>query len=167
MADPSGFPNKFKNNFLNILIIVFAAATIYLAYSFVTRMTAVPPAFKRKDFVSDTNSFRRTLPRPGQTLQIDVKNGCGARGVADRFTEYLRTNGFDVVETGNFTTSDIKTTMVIDRAGNMKNARTIANALGVSEKYVIEQINKDFLLDATVVIGADYQSLYPFRESNK
>jgi ssDNA-specific exonuclease RecJ len=95
-------------------------------------------------------------------LQIDVQNGCGVSGIADKFTEFLRSKGFDVVEMGNFTTQDIKTTMVIDRAGNMKNAKRVASSLGVSDKYVIQQMNKNYFLDATVVIGKDYAELYPF-----
>ena len=35
-------------------------------------------------------------------IQIEVLNGCGIAGIANRFTGVLRSNGFDVVETGNF-----------------------------------------------------------------
>jgi hypothetical protein len=56
--------------------------------------------------------------------------------------------------------------MVIDRAGNMKNAKRVAQALGISEKYVIQQMNSNYFLDATVVIGKDYEELLPFKTKN-
>jgi len=156
---------RFKNYLLNTLIITFAVLAIYLAYSFVMHMTA-PASDSRqtKDLTSDTSFSPVRRPPPRQTLQIEVRNGCGVQGIASKFTDYLRGNGFDVVETGNFATSDIKKTMVLDRTGDMKNAKRVAAVLGIPEKYVIQQINKDILLDATVVIGADYLTLKPFAE---
>jgi hypothetical protein len=44
----------------------------------------------------------------------------------------------------------------------MKNAKRVADALGISEKYVIQQTNNNYFLDATVVIGMDYADLKPF-----
>lgn len=158
--------HKFKNYSLNLLIIVFAVLTIYFAYSFVMHMTAPSADTKSGGISSDTSSIQSRRPPPRQTLQIEVRNGCGVQGIAGKFTDFLRANGFDVVETGNFSKSDINKTMVIDRVGEMKNAKKVAAVLGVAEKYVIQQINRDFLLDATVVIGADYSALNPFKDSH-
>ena len=94
-----------------------------------------------------------------QVIQIEVLNGCGVSGVASDFTQKLRSNGFDVVESGNFDNFDVRQTMIIDRAGNPENARKIAHALGVDESQIIEESSDDFYLDATVVVGADYDQL--------
>lgn len=133
-------------------------------YNFISRMGGSSSGTKQKENASDTSSLHIIQQPSRQTLQIDVKNGSGIQGIANKFTDYLRANGFDVVETGNFTASDIKTTMVIDRIGNLNNAKKIASSLGVSEKYVIQQISKDYFLDATVVIGKDYTELNPFKQ---
>jgi hypothetical protein len=66
---------------------------------------------------------------------------------------------------GNFSSQDLKTSMVIDRTGNIKNALLVANSLGIPEKNVIQQINKNYFLDATVVVGRDYLELIPFKEN--
>ncbi|MEX2364030.1 MAG: LytR C-terminal domain-containing protein, partial [Balneolaceae bacterium] len=60
-------------------------------------------------------------------IQIEVLNGCGISGIANSYTGILRTNGFDVVETGNFETFDIQETIVISRSGVMDNAYRVAN----------------------------------------
>lgn len=92
-------------------------------------------------------------------IQIEVLNGCGVPGLATKFTSVLRQNGFDVVESGNFESFDITRTIVIDRTGNSENARRVARALGLPEERIIREISPDFYLDATVVIGSDYESL--------
>ena len=152
--------SKFKHYSVNILIILLAVLTLYLFYNLFKRLTTTQTETKTQ--VVDSTTYLTKQPSGG-TLQIDVQNGCGVSGIADKFTEYLRSKGFDVVEMGNFTTQDIKTTMVIDRAGSMKNAKRVALALGISEKFVIQQMNKNYFLDATVVIGKDYEELLPFK----
>lgn len=95
----------------------------------------------------------------GSIIQIEVLNGCGVPGLANQFTTVLRKNGFDVVETGNFDNFNIEETLVIARTFKTENARRVAEALGVNEKNVIVEASDDFYLDATVVIGSDYQNL--------
>lgn len=115
--------------------------------------------------------FRVVVPRihsdrdaGGQTLisdiiQVQVLNGAGRAGLANRFTAALRKNGFDVVETGNFESFDIPSTYVIDRLGNIENARRVARALNLDEDRIVREISEGFYLDATVVIGLDYDTL--------
>jgi len=164
-AGSSGFVKKFKNYSLNILIVLLALLTIYLLYNFVKRTTTEQPVEKTP--TADTTLHNLTKQPSNKTLQIDVQNGSGVQGIANKVMEYLRANGFDVVEMGNFAVSDIKTSMVIDRAGNMRNAKRVAENLGISDKYVIQQVNKNYFLDATVVVGKDYLELNPFKQNNK
>ena len=152
--------SKIKHYSINFAIILFALLTIYLIYNLYLRIST--PQSEIKTTVKDTVTHLTKQPT-GSTLQIDVQNGCGVPGIADKFTEFLHSKGFDVVEKGNFSTSDIKTSMVIDRAGNMKNAKRVAQALGISEKFVIQQMNSNYFLDATVVIGMDYEELAPYK----
>lgn len=94
-----------------------------------------------------------------EIIQIEVLNGCGVPGIANAYTGLLRSNGFDVVETGNFESFDLQETIVISRSGVMDNAYRVANALGISEQNVIRESSPDFFLDVSVVIGHDYEKL--------
>jgi hypothetical protein len=162
-SDGSGdFSGKLKHYSVNTAIIILAVLTVYLLYNFVKRQVT-PQNETVKTQVDTTNKITRQPS--GSTLQIDVQNGSGVPGIADKFTEYLRQKGFDVVEMGNFSSSDVKTSMVIDRAGNMRNAKRVAASIGISEKYVIQQMNNNYFLDATVVIGKDYGELLPVKQT--
>lgn len=94
-----------------------------------------------------------------EIIQIEVLNGCGVSGIANAYTSLLRSNGFDVVETGNFESFDLQETIIISRSGIMDNAYRVANALGVSRENVIRESSDDFYLDVSVIIGHDFEKL--------
>ncbi len=98
---------------------------------------------------------------PSRVIQLDVLNGCGARGAGAKFTKFLRGSGFDVVEMKNYGSSRVARTIVIDRVGNLEAARRVAAALGVAESNVVQQLNPDYFVDVSVVIGEDHVSLNP------
>ncbi len=100
---------------------------------------------------------------PSEIIQVDVLNGCNVPGIADRFTEFLRNNKIDVVNIGNYINNDIDETIIIDRIGNKANAYKIAEVLGVRRENVIQQLNENYLLDVTIIIGKDYYNLKPLR----
>lgn len=140
------------NFVLNIVIFLLVALIIYLVFSV---------AMKFGDDSSQTPKNNTEVV--SEIIQVDVLNGCGKKGAADRFTDFLRNNKIDVVKTDNYISFDIDKTMVIDRIGNMANARKIADLLGISRKNVIQQLNKDYFLDVTVIIGKDYYNLAPLK----
>jgi hypothetical protein len=98
---------------------------------------------------------------PSKVIQLDVQNGCGAKGAGAKFTQFLRASGFDVVDVKNYSSSRVARTLVIDRLGNLTAAKKVAAALGVAESNVIQQINPDYFVAVSVVIGEDYPSLNP------
>lgn len=98
-----------------------------------------------------------------EIIQVEVLNGCGVGGIADRFTDFLRNNKFDVVNMGNYIRFDMDETIVIDRTGNKANALFVAKALGVKKENVIQQLNNDYFLDVSIVTGRDYYTLQPFK----
>jgi LytR cell envelope-related transcriptional attenuator len=137
---------------LDILIGLLVIVVGYLSYSLINRQVLHPPVDSGKDGVA-----------PGEIIQIDVLNGSGLQGAAGSCTSYLRARGFDVVEMRNYKTSDVDESLVIDRIGNLQNAEKVAYALGITKKNVVQQLNQDYYVDISVVIGKDFSSLKPSR----
>jgi len=100
----------------------------------------------------------------GEVIQIEVRNGCGVAGVARQVTAYLRSRGFDVVESGNFEHFNVEKTQVIARTKSIDAARKVAEQLGVDAVAVSQEIAPDLYLDVTVVIGKNYPQLKPFKK---
>jgi hypothetical protein len=143
--------SKKKQTFLlNTLIGFLSVLLLVLIVALLTRFIYPRVSTDRTDHLSHLIS---------EVIQIEVLNGCGVPGIATRFTNALRNNGFDVVDSGNFESFDVRETIVIDRSGNLDHAIRIARSLGISEQNIIRETSPNFYLDATVVIGADYETL--------
>lgn len=145
MSQPksTGFLLNAVIGFLSLLLLVLLGA-------FFTRM------FFPRIQTTRANAHDQLISK---VIQVEVLNGCGVPGIASKYTHLLRKNGFDVVESGNFDNFDVTHTFVIDHSGHLENARRVARALGVDYKRVIEESSKDYYLDATIVVGSDYNSL--------
>jgi hypothetical protein len=135
---------------LDVIIGALGLLVLVLAYSFASRMIFRPPV----------DPVRSGSTTPG-TIQLDVLNGCGAPGAGTSATAYLRARGFDVVEYRNYRSFDVRESLVIDRAGNRENAEKVAYALGIRKGNIIQQINQDYYVDVSVLIGRDYPALKP------
>jgi hypothetical protein len=138
---------------LNIVLGVLVGVVALLAYALVQRHILSPPV-----------DPHRSGPDPGQVIQVDVLNGCGVPRAASTVTSYLRARGYDVVEMRNYKSFDVPSSLVIDRAGDLATARKVAYALGIAERNIIQQINHDYYVDVSVVIGKDHASLKPSPE---
>lgn len=137
---------------LNAVIVVLLLVVVYFSYAFISRNLGTQPS------ASDTIAVHIH-----RAIQLDVLNGCGVRGVGLKLTNYLRTAGFDVVESKNYKVFNVPQTLVIDRVGNLTAARRVAAALGIADNNIIQQINPDYYVDVSVIIGGDYLSLQPLR----
>lgn len=92
-----------------------------------------------------------SVPRP--RIRVEVRNGSGLPGAAERMTELLRRRGFDVVDFGNADRFDHERTHVLDRIGNRAYAREVAAVL---QGVPIESApDSSLYLDVTVMIGGD------------
>jgi hypothetical protein len=64
----------------------------------------------------------------------------------------------------NYKRFDVLESLVIDRTGSTANAERVAYALGIEKKNIVQQINEDYFVDVSVVLGRDYPSLKPSHE---
>lgn len=138
---------------LNIIIFILVGLVILMSWSIYDKIRS-----ERVEVIEEV-----TTDVASEIIQVEVLNGCGVTGIADRFTDFLRSNDFDVVSSGNYNSFDIDKTLVIDRIGNITNARKIAESLGIKPAKAFSQLNKDYFLDVTVIIGKDYHKLKPVK----
>jgi len=133
---------------LNAAIVLLVVVVAYLAYSLIVRLFIAPGV----DVVREGSS-------PGRIIQVDVLNGCGVPKAAGSMTAFLRSRGYDVVEIRNYHRFDVRESLVIERAGRMENAEKVARALGIAKTNIIQQLNPDYYVDVSVVVGLDYGTL--------
>jgi hypothetical protein len=93
---------------------------------------------------------------PGDRIRVEVLNGAGGIKVAQRVADELRAAGIDVVEIGNYKSTTVEHTIVIDRFGSHERAKSVALKLRLSESRIVQQIDKSLFIDVSVVVGKDY-----------
>lgn len=150
--------SRYGNWFLNVGLAIAVLVAGVLGYSLLAGLSTDRPDPRRHE--NPGNLL-------GDIIQVEVLNGCGVSGVAGDMTMHLRSLGFDVVHTGNHSSQNVAETVVIDRTGNMDAARQVAVALGLPEERVQTDVSADHYLDATVILGVDYESVKPFVEIEK
>lgn len=138
--------SKNKNHFFIIVTIILFVFMVFLSYSLLKNLR-----------VLDSGQKEEIKPKNVQQLvQVEVLNGCGIKGVGEKFTDLIRSKGFDVVKTGNYISFDVDQTFIIDRVGKENIAYKVADSLGIDKKNIIVQKNKQYFLDLTIVIGKDF-----------
>ncbi|PSQ70674.1 MAG: hypothetical protein BRD54_04555 [Bacteroidetes bacterium SW_8_64_56] len=148
---------RLTNGLLNVALAVGGLSVLVLLYAFATRTFVTTPSPERP--ASDSSEL------VGSIIQVEVRNGAGIDHLAEQTTQYLRDQGFDVVDVGNYSSFDQKHSVVIDRTGNLEAARNVAEALGIPSERVRQDLKPQYYLDASVVIGHDYEQLHPFQEA--
>ncbi len=156
----SDFKKNLLNYTLNISIILITALCIYLAYSMIMNTTG-----SRGDNLSDT-AKKQITNQPNLSIQINILNATGENRIGARFRDYLKAKGFDVVDMGNYK-AEVEKTIVLDVIGDIRKAKRVADAVGISHRNVVQQLDKTKYIDATVIIGKDYTELKPFTDKTK
>ncbi len=141
-----------KNFILNASILILVLINSILAYSV---FNAIPFNDSDYNYLEDSTRVR---------IQVEVLNGCGVSGVAEKLTDYLRINNIDVVNLGNYRSFEIENSIIIGRNEKIQNAEIVAAIVGLDDQNIIQQINPDYMLDVTFILGKDYRDLIPLKK---
>lgn len=106
-----------------------------------------------------SGSHRASLPR----LQVEVLNGCGESGLAQRAAQRLQGLGQAVEVVADAEHHDFAVSFLVDRRGKPQLTRRLAERIGPC-RVVLERTD-DASVDVTLVLGRDWPSLGLFRES--
>jgi len=107
------------------------------------KLVSVPPLQEQID---------ASVPSIGR---IQVLNGCGSAGAAEKMTDFMRMKKFNVANTGNASSWNYPFTLVVSHTNDMTIADQIAAAL--TTRHVVLMRKEDHSYDVTVIIGPDYE----------
>ena len=91
--------------------------------------------------------------------EIEILNGCGESGIANLYANFLRQQGFDVIDSKNADNFDyLNTNILVHKEEMMPIAKDLAKILEIKEI----QLNKGGMWDLSLIIGKDYKNLDSF-----
>lgn len=86
------------------------------------------------------------------TVTAEVWNATEQQGLALQMTRFLRRQGIDVVKWGNYGEKK-KSTLIIDRTGDLEKTQKIKNILPTSD--IITNLEPGKMVDLTIILGED------------
>lgn len=143
------FIDFFANASVGISFFVFIVALVYLGVALSSR-SAVPVLKKNEGLL--------------EKIQVEVLNGCAEEGIASVTVDSLRKQGFDVIQSGNYYFSDLDKTILIARRGLTPKVKAVASVLGIPEEEIVVYNNKQYYLDASLILGRNYRKLTFLKE---
>ncbi len=103
--------------------------------------------------------------KTGHKIQIEIRNGCGVSNLARMYTDFLRNEGLDVLDSKNADHFNYSETIILLHRGEINRAMELANILMIDKKNVIDDKNETLFYDLTLIIGEDYITLPSYREA--
>jgi hypothetical protein len=164
----SASPQRRKSNlhnpdiqkwFLNLAIFSLSVVIIGFIFSMGKRIVQNPS----KVALTQVDEF---VPgnAPYQGIVIEVLNGCGVPGLAQKFTNYLRAEGFDVIYTGNADQMNYTSTLLIERIDSQEKSSEVNRALQLNPRAVVQKLDPSLQVDLTLILGRDYSQLPVYKK---
>jgi hypothetical protein len=113
-------------------------------------MFHAPPA-------ADTTQLDILSGVASENAGLVVRNGTTTGSIAARTANYLRAQGFRILEYGNADRFDYAHTVIIDYTGNPYTLQQLKQLLDLADPQVEYPAIPESPVDIQIVLGADYQ----------
>ena len=104
-------------------------------------------------------SKNRYEKETGHRIQVEVLNGCGQIYMAVMYQNFLRDEGFDVMNAKNADSFDFDFSKIILHKDNMEMALFLSEIMGINDSLIIKDLDQSLMIDLSIVIGKDFKEL--------
>lgn len=126
---------------------------------------------KEKESVVLSNSrFESMIPKTkseeiaGYKIQVSIENGCGKSGIAKLYTNFLRKNGYDIIDYKNADNFDYKNTkLVFHKRDYSVYSNEIIDLLKINPNNVSYNYNENTYYQITLILGEDYNKIDSYK----
>ena len=101
----------------------------------------------------------------GHKIQIEIWNGCGIPKLAGMYSNYLRSEGIDVLDSKNADNFNYIKTKILHHRGAIERALTLAELMMINKDQILEDKNETLFFDLTLILGKDYMDLPSYRNA--
>jgi hypothetical protein len=106
------------------------------------------------------NASNEFVPPDSLSITVEVLNGTKTPGLATRARDLFQSYDLEVMAPNNADNDQYLNTVVLDRKGNLDNARKVADILHCSRIYSKPDPQMDQAVDVTVILGKDFDGRY-------
>ena len=103
--------------------------------------------------------------KTGHKIQVEIWNGCGISNLAMMYTDFLRSEGLDVLDSKNADHFNYLATTILHHRGDINRALVLADILQIDHSNIVGDKNENLFYDLTIIIGQDYMDLSSYRDA--
>ena len=155
---------------MNSKVIFFIILPLIMVIIFLSDYPINIPVNNSDDIVSLSMLIKKTNTEKkfGHKIQVEIQNGCGLKGIAKLYTNFLRDKGYDVISFKNAPHfSYKKTQLVVHQKDTLNFTNEIVDILKINSELIDYSYNNNLLYHMTIIIGDDYKQLDSFNEVKK
>jgi len=123
-----------------------------------------------KSIVLSSSRFDSMIPKTkseeiaGYKIQVSIENGCGKSGIAKLYTNFLRKNGYDIIDYKNADNFDYKNTkLVFHKRDYSIYSNEIIELLKINPNHVSYNYNENTYYQITLILGEDYNKIDSYK----
>ena len=121
---------------------------------------------QEESIVLSSNKFESMIPKTkseeiiGYKIQVSIENGCGKSGIAKLYTNFLRKNGYDIIDYKNADNFDYKNTkLIFHKRDYSAYSNEIIDLLKINPNHVSYNYNENTYYQITLILGEDYNKI--------
>jgi len=95
----------------------------------------------------------------GHRITLSVQNGCGENNIAFMYKNFLREEGFDVMDTKNAPNFNYESSRIISHTDNIEISNYISKLMGINDSLINIKYDDNLVVDITLIIGKDFDKL--------
>lgn len=122
----------------------------------------------------NSSKFESMIPKTkgedlvGYKIQVSIENGCGKSGIARLYTNFLRKNGYDIIDFKNSDNFDYKNTQLIFHKRDYSvYANEIIDLLKINPNFVQYNHSENNYYQITLILGQDYNKIDSYKLVSK
>ena len=125
---------------------------------------------QEESIVLSNNKFESMIPKTkseeiiGYKIQVSIENGCGKSGIAKLYTNFLRKNGYDIIDYKNADNFDYKNTkLIFHKRDYSAYSNEIIELLKINPNHVSYNYNENTYYQITLILGEDYNKIDSYK----
>jgi hypothetical protein len=145
---------KFINKYTISLFFLIVAAVFFINNN------------KEESVELNSRKFSSMIPKTesekltGYKIQVSIENGCGKSGIAKLYTNFLRKNGYDVIDYKNADNFDYKNTeLIFHKRDYSVYSNEIIDLLKINSEFVSYNYSENSYYQITLILGQDYNKI--------
>ena len=157
--------NSYKIPRINPVLIILSLILILFIGSFLVEINQDKKINYKPNLAKllRKNSYEKET---GHKITLEIQNGCGQDNIAFMYKNFLREEGFDVINTKNASSFEYNFSQIISHSDNMEIPHYLSKLMGINDSLITIKSDSNLIIDLILIIGKDFDNLNSYDDAS-